>query len=283
MDPLLTNYECDTEKITITKRKIYNNENINKAQNKNNKINFTQTTYYLFYQYTNLMKSKFLFLTDYMTLHKCEIYSFDMSRKKIIFTVANDNLEFVKMIKSVVDVIKKYVNNLYLNTEVIFITPVDDKEFYKIPISLKSIFTKTTNGEFDKYVKSHNGCKIYFTRPKSKGGDTVLMENDEISETFSEIRKEMPLFNNGFYMRKSDDPKYADKPDIHYVGKFLLEFCVEIRETFTDPHEKTIKANIYLIASKAEIKYNVSKPKSVLTKDILNMTIQPDKITSVSI
>jgi hypothetical protein len=118
----------------------------------------------------------------------------------------------------------------------------------------------------------------------SKGGDIITINKNEVNETRTNIDREMPMFKNKLYMKKINDPKYADRKNIHYVGKFILGFEVELSTYTTELLGKnSVTCKIHLVATEMEIKHNVSHCNSLLSKDLISINIKNEDITSVTI
>jgi hypothetical protein len=188
--------------------------------------------------------------------------------KDFIFTICND--------------IKNKIEELVGNN-VNFSFPYTDADKSKFNVYLKSINKQEDPN--NKKIKTHyNICPIHFHQPKSRGGNIIVINKDEINETHKNIDKEMPIFRNKLYMKKITDPKYANLKDIHYLGKFVLGFEVEVSTYSSELSENNnIICKIQLVAAEMEIKHNVSYVKSVLYDDVINVNVKHNALTSITI
>lgn len=284
LNPILVKYEFDDKKILIETGKTYEKKHLHLDKTF---TLYTHTQYYMKYNYSNDICSSFSMLTNYLPLKNVSGRMPNKLSYCVLFdlNINCDNEEerkFRDFIVSTSNEIKKRITETTETENIIFSFPYIESDESSFKIYLKSINRQENSNS--KIKTNYNVCPIMFHQSKSRGGNVVTINKDEINKTCNNIYKEMPLFKNKLYMKTQTDEKYSNVKNIYYVGKFVVEFKIELSTYFSEnSNKKYAKCNIYLVATEMEIKHNVSYCKSVLYEDIVNVNIKSDELHSVTI
>lgn len=285
MNPILVDLEYDKSKLIVTKGKTFiktfNSEDTGTS------TQYTHTPYIISYNYPNNVTSGFSMLTCYVPLeyHSIGIKNKFNSCVSFGISVEDENIEakkFGNFVISICEEIKKEIEKLS-GANINFSLPYHNADKLTFTIYLKSI-NKQEDPNNKKLKTYYNMCPIHFHQPKSKGGNIVVINKDEISETNKNIDKEMPMFKTKLYMKKINKPEFADRKDIHYVGKFVLGIEVELSTYSVESiGSNNCTCKIHLVANEMEIKHNVSYCKSVLFGDVISVNVKQNEINSITI
>jgi hypothetical protein len=206
----------------------------------------------------------------------------DNGRGKLHFFVAvEENSRFSLMLSGIFGHIKTEILKKYPEIspdEVVFPITANDKA-YVIELS-----------QFDK----KNTTSIHYHRSKKQGGQVVTISGKLLLDTQNEIYNEMSLFKNFSYgkpyvkIKEQEEIKEQEQQkvlNIYYEGKFTLTIGIEYAQFdfFHDGavYENKRRCKILLYAKECEIKFNVSKVKSVLDVDITHLNKENTKVTTV--
>lgn len=285
MNPILVNLEYDKSKLIVTKGKTFT-KTFN-SEITGTSAHYAYTPYNISYNYPNHVTSEFSMLTCYLPLeyHSIGIKNKFNSCVSFGISIEDDNPEakkFGDFIVTICENIKKEIEKMSGNN-INFSLPYREADKLTFNVYLKSINKQEDPN--NKTIKTYyNICPIHFHQPKSKGGNVIVINKDEISETNKNIDREMPMFKTKLYMKKINKPEFADRKDIHYVGKFVLRIEVELSIYSVE----SIGANnctckIHLVATEMEIKHNVSYCKSVLFGDVISVDVKQNEINSITI
>lgn len=290
MNPIITCLECNGSKIVLKEKKVFEKKFTTEIMDIHDVTTTEQldhtyihVPYDVVYIYPNNIVNVFSVLTCYLPLEYTSIGFLNKFNNNVIFGVSTSNdeltLKFKNLLITTCDAIVQHINKTH--NDVNFLLPYSEADKFYATIYLKS--TSRSEDANNKKNKTHyNVCPIYYHQTKSKGGDVLTIDKNEINETSNIIKKEMKMFNSKFYMKKSDDPGYADRKDIHYVGKFVLNFQVEL-STYSTNQTMNKKCTIRLVATEMEAKCNVTHCKSILNKDIVNTNVDTKELTSLTI
>lgn len=285
MNPIIVDLEYDKTKLIVTKGKTFIKTFDNESTG--TLTQYTHTPYNVMYDYPNHVTNTFSMLTCYLPLECHSIGTKNKFNSCVTFgvSIADDNADTIKFknfVSTVCENIKKEIEKLS-DTNVIFSLPYREDTSTHFTIYLKSVGKQEDPN--NKKIRTHyNMCPIHFHQPKSKGGNIIVINKDEISETSKNIYRELPMFKSKLYMKKIDKPEFADRKDIHYVGKFVLGFEVELSTYSVESIGSTSSTcKIHLVATEIEIKHNVSYCKSVLFGDVISVNVKQTEINSITI
>lgn len=297
MNPILVDLEYDNTKLIVKKGKTFVKSFINEATGTSTQ--YSHTPYNVLYNYPNHVTNTFNMLTCYVPLGYHSVGIKNKFNSCVSFGIYIDNntetetasavekKKFHDFVVSICEDIKKEVNKevvKWSNTLPDFSLPyVESDDKCTFTVHLKSV-SKQEDPNNKKIMTHYNICPIHFHQPKSKGGNIIVMNKEEIYETNKNIDKEMPIFKTKLYMKKINKPEFADRKDIHYVGKFVLGFEVELSAYSVESlGSNNVKCKIHLVATEMEIKHNVSYCKSVLYGDVVSVNIKQNEIESLTI
>jgi hypothetical protein len=247
--PIISSFrkdECDVNKISLE----HKNSNYDEKQNFYAKYNVT-------YDYDKIGTNQLCLLTQFLKICKSPEF-YGPNAKKISFTFAINNLK--KVLMDILEKVTKELQLLYptlLKNNVILSNFIDSENILKVELNN---FTNKKNKE----IKSIT--PIYFHKSKSKGGNTIVIKNDNLLLTIKKIYSEMVLFKNKNYGSIKIDKMHKD---IHYDGKLILNFNVSVIE---NKETCEIRGYVKVIAKEMEIRHNVSNIKSVLDEDLRYIT-----------
>lgn len=299
MNPIIVNYEYDKNKFHVCPGKVFKKTFKNTHFQENNSIDiestYTNIPYSVTYDYHQFSNFKFSMMTDFLPLKhhsvsyknkfdKCVSFGLDIDRTNTIHT------KFIDALISMVETIQKLIcsDQNFSQHSINFSFPYgsmeDSKEFVMIYLKSAKKTTNPANIANPANYTHYNICPISFHRSKSKGGNIITINNDNVENTPNIINKEMPMFKNSFYMKKSIDPKYAERENIYYVGKFVLEFDVEfLKYEIPSTGSQNFTCKIRLVATEMEIKHNVSKCPSILSNDVISIDIKDKSNNTLTI
>jgi len=171
-----------------------------------------------------------------------------MARNKILFdinlnTVSFDNVNFNNFVVKIIDFVKDKIPKLHKNikSDNIMLPYTENKNGDKL-LCLKLM-------EYNKHVLT----QVAIHQSKKQGGKIIYVKNGTNNETLEVIRDKMVLLKF---------PKFGEEHNLYYEGKFSVIPSIEILEVKIG-EENRLYCNLVFYVKKMEIKYNVSRVKSI--------------------
>lgn len=277
MQPILTSKIYEQNNVIVQKGKTFSK--LMTTENNKDPWTYVNSLYEVSYKYTQDLTNKLCCITDYLPIKQVG-YTYRNkfnSSVNIAFVISEENLEhleFKNMMCSIFNEIQKKI--LLENPTATFDIPYDEEK-KRFSLHLKSI-NRTDKHHNTNLKIYYNVCPVFFHESKSKGGNLLEFNNDEVYKTCADINAVMPMLKSNLYMKQTDS-KFKN---IYYVGKFIFEINVELSTYSLYNNIKTV-CKIFLIATEVEIKNNMSFCQSVLSKELTSVNIQKNKISSIEI
>ena len=203
----------------------------------------TFTRWYVNYKYPDGSKKKLLFVTDHMKLISNTALGNIRFETELEGTNPN-HLYMMNMIDSIVETIKKPIIAKYGDT-ITFSTNYNHSKM--------KITTKTARGK----------CitPIIIQQSKKKGGNKIQIKDLSLFDTDKMLKSE--ILQERYKVKTYKIKNGETQKDIYYECKFILGFEILIVDD-----SKKLSCIIKLVASRVDIKYNVTKALTSIDKDI---------------
>lgn len=204
----------------------------------------TFTRWYVNYNYPDGSKKKLLFVTDHMKLIRNTALGNNIRFETELEGTNPNHLYMMNMIDSMVSTIKKIIITKYGDT-ITFSTNYTNSKM--------KISTQTAKGK----------CitPIIIQQSKKKGGGKVQIKNWSLFDTDKMLKSE--ILQERYKVKTYKIKNGETQKDIYYECKFILGFEILIVDD-----SKKLSCIIKLVASRVDIKYNVTKALTSIDKDI---------------